>query len=173
MTLQHRFENSPLGQAAISGVVCLILLTGVVWNLPPSEAKRVMTPTLQPIAAVAGLDQVWQMYAPEPIRQLETVEVHVTLADGADRIWTIHRGDLILGPFAWYRWQKLKEQAVREPGIRAGIARWVVGQLTRPGERVDRVRMTLRTVSLPPPGRNETPQVHLTNLYDESFAATK
>src|SRR5882757_6161203 len=109
----QRFEGSLMGQALISALVCVIVLVGVVWNMPDSEVKRTLTPTLQPIASAAALDQVWQMYAPDPISRLETVQVYVTMAGGADRMWTIHKGDLVIGPFAWYRWQKLKELTIR------------------------------------------------------------
>ena len=71
------------------------------------------------------------MYAPNPVRRLEVVEVHVTMADGSDRVWTLQRGDLVIGPFTWYRWQKLKEQLVREPAD-PGRVRAVGGARARP-----------------------------------------
>jgi hypothetical protein len=158
-----------MGQALISAVVCVIVLIGVVWNLPDSEVKRTLTPTLRPIASAIALDQVWQMYAPEPINRLETVEVHVTMADGADRMWTIHKGDLVIGPFAWYRWQKLKEQTIRQPDTRAGIAHWVVHELTNPAEHPIRVHMVLRTEDLPAPGKNGPRTTTVETLYNEDL----
>ena len=47
----QRFERSFAGEAVISALATLVLLIGVVWNLPASEAKRTLTPTLHPIAA--------------------------------------------------------------------------------------------------------------------------
>jgi hypothetical protein len=165
----QRFEGSLMGQALISAVVCVMVLIGVVWNLPDSEVKRTLTPTLQPIASATALDQVWQMYAPEPISQLETVEVHVTMADGADRMWTIHKGDLVIGPFAWYRWQKLKEQTIRQPGTRAGIAHWVIRELTNPSEHPIRVQMVFRTADLPAPGKDGPRTTKVETLYNEDL----
>src|SRR5258708_40035259 len=83
--LQQRFEESLLGEAAISGLVMVILLIAVVWNMPDSDIKRRMSPTLNPIATGFGLDQNWGVFAPEPIRRLETVDVPVTMATGATR----------------------------------------------------------------------------------------
>jgi hypothetical protein len=168
-TIGQRFENSLMGQALISAVVCVIVLIGVVWNLPDSEVKRTLTPTLQPIAAATGLEQEWRMYAPEPISGLETLEVHVTMADGADRMWTIRREGRVIGPFAWYHWQKLKESAPRAPDIRAGIAHWVVGELTKPGEHPTRVQMILRTQDMPPPGKDAPTPTNVERLYDETL----
>jgi hypothetical protein len=168
-TVGQRFERSVVGEAAISALVSVVLLIGVVWNLPDSEVKRVVTPTLRPIASATGLEQIWQMYAPDPISRLEGVEVHVRMADAAERVWTIHKGDLVIGPFAWYRWQKLKENVVRAPEIRAGIAHWVVREITRPSERPVRVQMILRTEDLAPPGKDGPTTHNVETLYDEDL----
>jgi hypothetical protein len=168
-TIGHRFDTSVVGEAVISALVCVVVLIGVVWNLPDSDVKRMLTPTLQPIAAATGLEQEWRMYAPEPISRLEAVEVHVTMADGADRVWTIRREGRVIGPFAWYRWQKLRESAPRASDIRAGIAHWVVGELTKPGEHPTRVQMILRTEDLPPPGKDGPTPTTVERLYDETL----
>lgn len=156
-----------LREALVSALIAVILLVGIVWNLPDSSIKRALAPTLTPIALETGLDQRWQMYAPDPIRRLETVEVRVTVADGSERVWTQPRGDLVTGPFAWYRWQKLKENAVREPSIRAGLAHWVARTVTDPSERAVRVQMIMRTEDLPPPGHDGPTATATETLYDE------
>ena len=157
-------------EVAVSGLVALVLLIGVVWNLPSSPIQQTIAAGLQPVALGTGLDQRWQMYAPDPIRRIETVEVHVTMADGGDRMWTNPRGDPVIGPFTWYRWQKLKENLVRQPAIRADVAHWVVRELTRPGEVVQRVQMILRTEDLMPPGHDAPGAIGTETLYDEHLA---
>jgi hypothetical protein len=165
-----RFERSRVGEVLISGFVIVAILIGVVWNLPESQIKQTMKPTLYPIAAAAGLQQGWRMYAPEPISTLEAIEVRVTMADGPDRVWTWSRGDRVIGPFAWYRWQKLKEQAIREPNSRAGIAHWALRELTTSAERPVRVQMLFRSQPLPAPGINALTPVTEETLYDETLA---
>ncbi len=113
------------------------------------------------------------MYAPEPLRRVERVEVRVTMADGTERAWTNPRGDRIVGAFTWYRWQKLKENLVGEPEIRAGVSHWVVGQLTRPAERAVRVQMILQADSLPAPGSNDKGIAETEVLYDEILTGTR
>jgi hypothetical protein len=167
----QRIEGSLVGEALISGLVSVVLIIGVVWNLPDSEVKRSLAPTLKPIAAAAGLEATWQMYAPEPISRLETVEVDVTMANGDRRVWTNRRGDRVVGPFSWYRWQKLKENAPREAGIRAGIAHWVIRELTGPLEHPIGVQMILRTEQLPPPGEDRPKTIAVETLYDENLTA--
>jgi hypothetical protein len=165
----QRFERSFAGEAVISALVTVVVLIGVVWNLPESQIKRTMTPTLRPIAAATGLQQSWRMYAPEPISRLEGMQVLVRMADGSERVWSWRRGDRVIGPFGWYRWQKLKERAIREPQIRAGIAHWVVREFTTPAERPVRVQILFRNELLPPPGEEGPKTVSVETLYDEAL----
>ncbi len=168
--LGQRFENSPVGQTVISGMVVAMLLIGVVWSLPDAEIKRRLVPALQPVASATGLEQDWRMFAPEPLRRLEFVEVRVTMADGVQRVWIPPRGDRVLGSFAWYRWQKLKENVVREPALRVGLAHWVVHQLTGRSEHAVRVQMILRTELLPAPGSSGPRDSGREIFYDEILA---
>ena len=156
-------------EVALSIVIVSVLAIGVVWNMPISPIRSILIAPLQPVALATGLDQRWQMYAPNPIRQLEDVEVVVTMADGDVRSWTNARGDLLIGPFVWYRWQKLKENLVRNPDIRADVAHWVVRQLTLPGEKPTRMRMIFRTEQLPAPGQPDPRERATEILYDEEL----
>jgi hypothetical protein len=150
-------------------MVVVALITGVVWSLPDAEFKRRLTPVLQPVASAAGLEQSWRMFAPEPLRRLEFVEVRVTMTDGAQRIWTNPRGDRVAGAFAWYHWQKVKENLVHEPASRVGVAHWVVRRLTGRTERAARVQMILRTELLTAPGTGGPPTIGEEILYDEKL----
>lgn len=170
-TFSEKFERSLIGEVLISGLVATALIIAIVWNLPDSAIKHSATTTLEPIAEVAGLDQTWQMYAPDPIRKLEYLDIHVTMADGTDRVWNFHKGDPILGPFSWYHLQKIKEQAIRQRDIRAGLARWAVGQVTQPGEHPIRVQMVFRSEDLSPPGQDTNNGWHTEILYDETLSS--
>jgi hypothetical protein len=169
MTIGQRFETSRFGEAVISCVVVVVLLIGVVWSLPDAEIKSWLTRLLQPVASATGLEQSWRMYAPEPLQRLEFLEVRVTMANGVQRVWTNPRGDRVVGAFAWYHWQKVKENVVHDPGSRAGVAHWVVHRLTGRSERAVRVQMILRTESLPAPGTNVSPVRGEEILYDENL----
>jgi len=167
--LSKRFETSFLGEVVISVAVTAIVLIAVVWNLPDSEVRRSAIPTLTPLAAPTGLEQVWSMYAPDPIQRTEILEVHVTMADGSDRLWSFERGDYVGGPLFWYHWQKFKEQAIRQPGTRAGLADWVVHQLTGPDEHAVRVEVVFRAIDLVPPGRQTAPATEVKTLYERNL----
>jgi hypothetical protein len=168
--LGQRFERSMVGEALISGVVSVVVLTGVAWNLPDSNIKQAMTTTLRPIAASTGLQQTWSMYAPEPISSLETLQVRVTMANHTDRVWSWQPGDRVIGPFTWYHWQKLKEQVIREKQIVKGMSYWVVRQLTSPAERPINVVMLFRSEGLPVPGEDGPGSVTVKTLYSENLS---
>lgn len=168
-TIGPRLKGSQFAEAAISGVIAVVLLIGVVWSLPDAEVKRRLASVLRPVASATGLEQSWRMYAPEPQRRQEFLDVRVTMANGVERMWTNPRGDRVLGEFAWYRWQKVKENVVHDPASRVGVAHWVVHRLTGAGERAVRVQMILRTESLPAPGTHESPTGGEEILFDENF----
>jgi hypothetical protein len=168
-TLQQRLEESLLGRALISAVVSVVLLVGIVGNLPDSAIKDAFTPALEPVAAAIGLDQRWQMYAPDPIRRLEFVDVHVTMSDGTDRVWSMREDHPVIGQFSWYHWQKLKEQVIRQEGIRAGISHWVVRQVTTASEYPVHVQMIFRAQDNPAPGQSGPMATAQEVLYDETL----
>jgi hypothetical protein len=169
-SLSERFEKSLAGEVLISALVTAALIIAVVWNLPDSEIKRSAKPALEPLATTSGLEQVWQMYAPDPVHRLEILEIHVTMADGSDRVWSFNEGDRILGPFHWYHWQKLKEQAIRQPDIRHGLSMWVVHHLTVPVDHPVRVQMLFRSKEFGPPGEPTTSAFVTETLYDKRLA---
>jgi hypothetical protein len=167
--LSKRFETSLVGEAAISAFVTVVVLVGVVWNLPDSEVKRTVQPTLRPAAAPLGLEQGWAMYAPNPITRREVLEVRVTMSDGQDRVWTFDRSDYVGGPLFWYHWQKFKEQVIRQKSIQSGLADWVVRELTDPDEHPRDVEIILRTTELKDPGDNTPPTSAVETLYQRNL----
>ena len=169
LPLSQKFESTLAGEALISAFVAVALIIGVVCNLSDSEIKRTAQPALEPLAVFTGTQQVWAMYAPDPIHRVEILEIHVTMADGSDRMWSFSRGDRLVGQFRWYHWQKVKEQAIRQPGIRAGLSMWAVRHLTAPGERPTRVEMVFRSEELLPPGKSGTPAIEKQTLYDQKL----
>lgn len=124
-------------------------------------------PVLRPIASLTGIGQSWAMYAPDPIRRQEALDIAVTMSDGSTRLWTSTNYGHGLTPLVWYRWHKLKEQAVRVPEIRAGMVQWVVRELTTRSEHPTRVEMIVRSRELPAPGAVEIPEWQVESLYSE------
>jgi hypothetical protein len=169
-TLAQRFEESRLGEYVISGLVAMIVLIGVAANLPESPIKRSIAPIVSPVAVPANIDWGWALFAPSVRTRVETIEVHVTMADGRDRVWTVKPRDRVIGTFASIHWKQLMSQAMVTPQIRAGIAQWVVREVTDPSEHPVRVAMVLRTENLPAPGEDGRGATAMKVLYQEDLA---
>lgn len=168
-TPQERFEGTPIGEIAISVLVAMILIIAIAWSMPDSAIRRKAVDIVEPAALISGLDQAWYMFAPDPFRRLESVEVHLETAQGEERVWAFPTGG-VLTQFTWYRWHKLKEQAVRNPEIRAGIVRWVAGQQLEPSDYPAQATMVLTAEDFPAPGSSGEPAAPFTEvLYTENL----
>jgi hypothetical protein len=147
------FNGSQIAEGIVSGLFALIVFIGAVSNMPGGEIQRLLMPVVKPIAVATGLDQHWSMFAPNPPRRLDHLEVHVTLADGRHRVWTPPQSEgRVTGVASSHRWRKLKETLVTEAEVRPEFAHWAMGELTEPDERAVRIQIILRTEDLPPPG---------------------
>src|SRR4051812_45380218 len=107
-TAQERFERTPIGEIPISVLIAMILIIAIAWSMPESAIRRAALPLVEPVAVTSGLDQSWFMFAPDPLRRLETVEVRVETARGDQRVWRFPLGNAVT-QFTWYRWHKVKE----------------------------------------------------------------
>jgi hypothetical protein len=168
-TAEERCETTLIGEIAISVLIALILITATAWSMPDSALRRKAVAIVEPVALISGLDQAWYMFAPNPIRRLETVEVHLETAQGDERVWAFPSGGA-LTQFTWYRWHKLKEQAVRTPEIRADIVRWVADQMLEPSDYPAQASMVLSAEDFPVPGSGaEPPAPFVEVLYTENL----
>jgi hypothetical protein len=159
-------------EGVIGAVVALIVLIAVVSNLPAGSAlKQSLSPVLSPIAMATGLEQYWSMYAPNPPQRLEDLEVHVTMADGADRVWALPLDgrDHVVGVAVSHRWRKLRETLYSDPRSRPALAHWVVGQVSGPSERAVGVQIIVRTETLPAPGQSGRGKTGVETLYKEDL----
>ncbi len=171
-TIQERFEGTTIGQALISALVVAIVLIGIVWSIPSSAIKRTTFPAARPAGVIAGLDQSWSIFAPNPPTVRESISVHVFMPDGSDRVWTVPEGIPVIGQFTSYRWQKLEENLLHTQGISApDFVHWVVRDVTFPQERPARVQVVLESQSMNSPGSDAAQSTERTIVYDETLPA--
>ncbi|MEB3982868.1 hypothetical protein OQ968_16530 [Mycobacterium sp. 663a-19] len=176
LAVQHRARalNPPrIRESATSAMIVVILAIGVVWNLPDAAITRAVVPLLRPIALPLGLDQNWSMYAPNPPQRQENIEVHVAMADGSDKVWTLPRLNPVFGVAFSHRWRKFKETLLTEQQTRPDFVHWVVREMTRPGDHPVRVDMRLRTEDIPPPGVSGPRRTAVETLYSEELTGNR
>jgi hypothetical protein len=160
-------------EIAISVMVIVILGVGVVGNFPDAAITRAASPVVDRIALPLGLDQRWSMYAPDPPRRQEEIEVHVAMADGTDKVWTLPHLNPLFGIAFSPRWRKFKENLLTEKQIRPDFVHWVVRELTGPGDRPVYVEMLLRTEELLPPGVTRAKRTAVEMLYSEKLTENR
>jgi hypothetical protein len=110
------------------------------------------------------------MFSPNPTQRIEYLEVTVTMADGSTRTWTVNPYPPFKRVFVANRWLNMKESAIRQPEVRPELARWVVDEVTGPGEQAAKVVMTMRFERLLPPGQHGPTSPAVRILYQEEFA---
>jgi hypothetical protein len=167
--LQQRLEDSRNGRRVITGLIAVILGVQILWNLPDSTIRQTVTPVVDP-ATLIGVTERWPMFSPDPTQRIEYLDVTVTMADGSTRTWTVNPYPPFKRVFVANRWLNIKESAIRRPEVRPELARWVVDEVTEPGEQAAKVVMTMRFERLLPPGQHGPTSPAVRILYQEEFA---
>ncbi|MFK8023473.1 MAG: hypothetical protein AB8G26_05860 [Ilumatobacter sp.] len=99
-------------------------------------------------AVLAGLDQSWGVFSPNPRDQSLDVRARVVHVDGSVEFWDVPEYDPIIGALREYRWQKWQER-VRLDDNEAWwdpTAEWIAGELERDGELPVRVELIRRWI---------------------------
>lgn len=111
-SLQERFERSMLGRILISVFVVGTLIAILTANLPPSRLQDLLSRADHPYLFGLGLDQSWEVFAPDPRRETIDVVGRVTYADGSTATWQVPRRDPVVGEYTDYRWLKWAEYVI-------------------------------------------------------------
>lgn len=106
MNIQQRFEESSIGQTFLS-VLFVALIVGVLaWNAPVSRLSNAISDKARPAIWGLGLDQDWEVFAPNPQDSSVDLRADVTLADGQLVSWRPPRAGRFVQPYRTYRWWK-------------------------------------------------------------------
>jgi len=159
--LVERFEASPLGRALLSAFLFVVLAAIVVVNLPQSKLRSTASDATDPVIDVLGLNQNWNVFAPDPRRESLGLRARVTFADGSETTWRPYVGGNLVGHYRDYRWGKYMENVRLDENreLWPGLAAWVARNQAH-GRRVRKVVLVRRWRELKPPGAdaNEGPQ---------------
>lgn len=144
--MQERLEASPLGRAALSVFLAVTVGAIVLWNLPTSELREVAVPVVQPYVNAAGLDQRWNLFAPNPPQRTYEVVARIQYRDGSQALWRSPRND------RWRKWLGVIRND-RSRRLWKPTAAWIASHHDDGGRRTEQVELILRYRDLPPPGR--------------------
>ena len=153
----HRAEQTPEGRAVISALVVLIVASVVISSLNDSPLRRSLLRDDQALLNGLGLDQRWNLFAPDPRRRDIDVRAHIRYRDRTTETWTLPRGAPAIGVYGDHRWRKWMDNAAAGGGdspLWAGLARWLAKQRQDDGKRPQNVRLVGRFRDLQPPGED-------------------
>jgi hypothetical protein len=109
--MEERLVKRPWLRAFINAFIILHVYIIVIWGLPSSRFRYVMTQPVQSYVLQTGLWQSWDMFSPEPLSLNFTVEAHIRFRDGSTNVWEFPRMEK-LG--IWERFQKERYRKWRE-----------------------------------------------------------
>ena len=152
---QARFEGTVLGRVLISVFLLVTLVTLLTANMPASRLQDVLLKADRFYLYGAGLDQSWEVFAPDPRRETIEVSARVDFADGSHATWRVPTRNPVIGEYTDYRWLKWAEYVVSPayPELGEPIALYVARRFDSPTRRPTRVTLSNRWYELEPPDR--------------------
>jgi hypothetical protein len=152
--LQERFESTAAGRAAISAFIAVSLVFVAAVNLPRSSLRHDLLTPGQPYLNALGLDQRWDVFAPEPRKQVIDLVARVTFADGSQASWHLPYRGALIGAYSDYRWRKWLENEIPDADRRLWrpMALFAARHVAAGGRRPVRVTLVRRWYDLRPPG---------------------
>lgn len=124
------FHDTLIGRLLTSIVLIALVAMTVIWNLPDSPVEDRLKNTIRPVVLAVGLQQGWELFAPNPTRTVVHVSAEVQLESGEITTFEFPAGDNGIGALRQYRWRKYLRR-LRLPDYRrlwAPAAEWVADQ---------------------------------------------
>lgn len=142
----------------LSIFLAFVVLGIVVFDLPASKLKSKVSKATDPVVNALGLNQNWNVFAPDPRRESISLEARVTMSDGSHRTWRPYVGGDLIGAYRDYRWGKFTENVRldRNRELWPGLADWVARREASGHLGVRRVVLIRHWRELRPPGARES-----------------
>lgn len=150
-----KLRSSKVRKVLLSAFLIVTLVSTVGANLPDSQLRRTLVSVGQPYLNAVGLDQRWNVFAPNPRRQEIYLEARIIDADGREQTWHVPRGGPFLGAYWDYHWRKWVESAIADAhrsDLWHPTASWVAGKVAERGRPPREVTLIRRWRDLGPPG---------------------
>ena len=132
------------------------IASAAVSNMPQSKLRREALRVARPYLNATGLDQNWEVFAPEPRRESIALHALVDFTDGSRQTWRIPSSNPVTGSYWQYHWQKWQDWVLDEHLRRLWrpAAVFIARDRDRPGRHPVRVTLIRRTSVIEPPGHH-------------------
>jgi hypothetical protein len=157
MSLQERLEANPNGRAVITGVILVTLGAMIISNLPDSTLRKTAIPIVRPLLDTTGLNQNWNLFAPNPRRATLRLEARIDYEDGTTSIWRTPISDQLVGEYRAFRWRKWASYVVANDRrfLWPLTAVWLARMHYRNGKVPIRVTLYKQSYTAPKPGSGD------------------
>src|SRR5215470_12400723 len=81
-----RLERLAAVQTAGSILMMAFIVVLVLWNLPAGRPRQDLSPVVNPVVQALGMEQYWQLFAPDPRHQTLELAAAITFADGRTKV---------------------------------------------------------------------------------------
>jgi hypothetical protein len=151
----QRLESNGVARAVISALVVVIVASIAMSSISDSPLRRSLLRHDQALLDATGLDQRWNLFAPDPRRRAIDVRARIRYADGRRETWTLPRGPAVVGVYWDHRWRKWMDAGAQGGAgspLWRWLARWLVSTRSEAGRRPVAVTVLGRSRRLRPPG---------------------
>ena len=155
--MQERLEATTWGRRLISACLVLTVFSLIAANMYPSDLKRIFMKVGKPVVYVTGLDQAWDVFAPNPRQRTAFMEAKIYYADGSVGTWKPPSGGSLFGAYWDYRWRKWFEMMIlpaHPEQVLKPAAQWMARTQADPRKQVRAVDLISRFYDLRPPGEH-------------------
>ena len=152
-----RFDlsSTPVGRAVLSTFLLIVLSCVLTANVPDSSLRRALLRVNEPLINGSGLDQRWNVFAPDPRRQILAMEARIRDADGTVRTWRPPDEGPLVGAYWDYHWRKWLESTIADfhrDDLWPQTARWLARRERDRGRDPKTITLTRSWSNLNPPG---------------------
>ena len=156
----QRIEGNPTGRVFISALLIVALVAIIVSNLPASALRRSALPAVKPVLDATGLNQNWNLFAPNPRRSTLRLEARIDYADGTSSVWRTPISDPFVGTYRAFRWRKWASYVLSSSRrqLWPAAAAWLAKIHTRAGKVPVKVTLFRQFFFAPTPGSGDSLQ---------------
>jgi hypothetical protein len=145
-------SSTRLGRASLTAFLLLTLVTIVTESLPASPLPRLLSNVTDPYSNAVGLNQSWDLFAPNLRPQSSTFEARLLHVDGSVTTWRVPRGGPLVDAYWDYRWRKWSQILANRIGLWEATASWLARRESERGRPLKEVTLIARWRDLRAPG---------------------
>jgi hypothetical protein len=167
MRIQERLEANPNGRALITGVILVTLGAMIISNLPESTLRKSALPLVRPLLDTTGLNQNWNLFAPNPRKSTLRLEARISYTDGTTAVWRTPISDALFGEYRAFRWRKWASYVVSQQRryLWRPAAIWIARLHYRNGKVPAIVTLYRQSYTAPKPGSGDYEQPPWNELF--------